>query len=99
LAVRRAAESVGQILETLSRNRRWGRRVFEGKALLVWEDVVGESLREHTRPVRVDGGRLVVAVEDSVWKQEISLLQGEIIEKLNDRIGSEVIRDIVLVVR
>ena len=97
--MKRAAESVGDILGRLSRNRRWGKRVFESKALMIWEDVVGESLRAHTRPVRVKEGRMVVAVEDSVWKQEISLLQGEIIEKLNDRIGSEVIRDIVLVVR
>ena len=97
--MRGTLESVGQILETLSHRRRWGRRVVEGKALLLWEDVVGESLRAHTQAVRVDGGRLVVTVEDAVWKQEISLLRGEIIEKLNDRMGSDIIRDIVLVVR
>ncbi|MCK4546922.1 MAG: DUF721 domain-containing protein [Candidatus Eisenbacteria sp.] len=93
------AESVGQVLERLFENRAWGRRIFEGKALAAWNDVVGGSLKTHTNPVRIKNGRMVVAVEDSIWKQEVSLLRGEIIRKLNDRIGREAIQDIILVVR
>ena len=92
------AEKLGDILERLSRRAKWGRRLSEGKALLMWKDVVGGSLRAHTRPVRIDNGEMTIAVDDSLWKQEVGLLQGEIIRKLNDRMGREVVRDIRLVV-
>ncbi len=91
-------EKLGDILERLSRREGWGKRLSEGKALLMWKDVVGESVRAHTRPVRIDNGKMTIAVDDSLWKQEVGLLQGEIIRKLNDRMGKKVVRDIRLVV-
>ena len=94
----RGTERVSDILDRLSRRARWGRKLTEAKALLVWKDVVGGSLRAHARPVRIENGELTIAVEDSLWKQEVCLLQGEIIRKLNDRMGDEVVRDIRLVV-
>lgn len=71
----------------------------EGRALGLWKGVVGESLGKHTHPLRVKDGRIVIAVEDPIWKQEVGLLSREIIRKLNEGMGREVIRDIVLVVR
>jgi predicted nucleic acid-binding Zn ribbon protein len=94
----RSAESVGKILSHLLTDVSWGRRVAEARVLTLWEDVVGETLGKHTRPLRVREGRMVVAVEDPIWKQEIALLRGEIIRNLNRRMGRDVVRDIVLVV-
>ena len=91
-------EKVGDILERLSSRARWGKKLSEGKALLIWKDVVGGSLRAHTKPIRIDNGEMTIAVADSLWKQEVDLLQGEIIRKLNERMGSEVVRDIRLIV-
>ena len=94
----RQTEKVSDILERVFTRARWGKRVSEGRALFLWNDVVGDSLRSHTRPVRIENGNMTVAVDDSLWKQEVGLLQGEIIQKLNARMGGEVVRDIRLVV-
>lgn len=95
----RQAESVGDVLSRLLQDLGWGRRVFETRALGLWKGVVGEPLATHTTPLSVKGGKIVVAVKDPVWKQEIHLLRAEIIRKLNEKMESEVISDIVLVIR
>lgn len=92
------SESVGEILKRVCERTRWGRRVSESRALDLWAEVVGESLRQHSRPRRVRDGRLVVAVEDAVWKQEITLLGADILRRLNERMGGDRILEIVLVV-
>jgi predicted nucleic acid-binding Zn ribbon protein len=97
--VRGRTEAIGDILGRLFERKGWGKRVFEGRALSVWGDVVGKSVKAHSRPVRVKDGKMIVAVDDSVWKQEISFLSEEIIWRINERMGREVVREIVLVVR
>ena len=94
-----STESVGDILGRLCRSTSWGGRLAEGQALNVWSEVVGDSLREHTQPLRVRDGKMIVAVRDSVWKQEISLLHEELIQRLNEKIGRPLINDVVLIVR
>jgi predicted nucleic acid-binding Zn ribbon protein len=95
----RRTERVGDILERLCRNTAWGGRIAEGQALSLWGEVVGESLRENTHAVKIRDGKIVVVVRDSLWKQEISLLRGEIVNRLNEKIGRPLIRDVILVVR
>ena len=92
------AERVGDILGRLFESMSWGRRVFEGRALTLWSDVVGKAVGQHSRPLRIENGKIVVEVKDAIWKQEILLLSPEIIQKMNERLGEEVVKDIVLVV-
>lgn len=95
----RNTERFGNILERILCEARWGRRVSEGRALFLWKEIVGDSLQAHTRPLRIENGKMVVAVDDSLWKQEVALLQSEIIGKLNERMGRDVVSDLRLVVR
>jgi predicted nucleic acid-binding Zn ribbon protein len=47
-------------------------------------------------PVRIIKGTLTVAVSSGPWKQELNFLKAMMIEKLNDRLGSQLVREIVL---
>ena len=95
----RGTESVGRILERLFERAGWGRKVFEGRALLIWGDIVGDAVAAHARALSVRDGMLFVEVDDAVWKQEIRLLQDNIIKRMNERLGDAVVRDMDLVVR
>jgi hypothetical protein len=69
-------------------------RMKEARAMALWPDVVGEMLAARTRPLHVNRGTLVVAVASSAWAQQLSLLKPQLIAKLAERVGPNVIRDL-----
>ncbi len=74
----------------------WGLdRVSKEQELFnVWDKAVGEPISKCTRPVAVHNGRLVVAVKDSAWMQELSFMKRDIKRKLNRVLGRDVVREI-----
>ena len=63
-----------------------------------WEELVGSSVARHTRPVRLAGGTLVVAVDQPAWATQLRVLAPGILERLTERTG-EVIDQLEVVVR
>lgn len=54
---------------------------------LAWAEVVGERIAAAARPVSERSGEAVVACADSVWAQELDLMQTELLERLRARLG------------
>jgi hypothetical protein len=52
-----------------------------------WEEVVGEALADRTRPLRMDGGRLVLAVDEPAIATHVRFLQGELLARLEALLG------------
>ncbi len=63
-------------------------------AVVLWGVVVGDVVSEVTKAEKVEAGTLVVRVETSVWRQELHMQKGEIIKKLNKKIGTNAIKEI-----
>jgi predicted nucleic acid-binding Zn ribbon protein len=64
-----------------------------------WEECVGAHVATHARPVRLDGGVLVVEVDEPAWATQIALLSNTIRERLVTVTGIEVARVEVRVFR
>lgn len=60
----------------------------------VWDEVVGGRIASVAQPDRLDFDTLFVAVSDSIWLQQLSYLQQEVLEKLNRALGRKVINRI-----
>ena len=75
------------------------RKLAECRAMLAWPDAVGPVLARHTHALRVAHGRLEVAVPTSVWRNQLSLMQRDLVSRLNRIAGAEVISNLVLVNR
>lgn len=54
-----------------------------------WSAVAGERLAGHCRPLALRDGVLVVAVTDPLWATELRYRQGELLERLAERLGGE----------
>ena len=52
-----------------------------------WPEVVGERIAAVAAPVSERGGEVTVSCTDSVWAQELDLMQGELLERLRARLG------------
>jgi predicted nucleic acid-binding Zn ribbon protein len=64
-----------------------------------WEECVGAHVAAHARPVRLDGGVLVVEVDEPAWATQIALLSNTIRERLVTVTGIDVDRVEVRVFR
>lgn len=52
-----------------------------------WSEVVGEALAARTRPVKLDGSRLVLAVDEPAIATHVKFLQAELLARLGDLLG------------
>lgn len=71
-------------------------RLREAEIWRLWPAVVGPAISSRAQPLRIINGTLTVAVSSGPWMQELSFLKGMIREKLNERLGGEIVKEIVL---
>ena len=64
-----------------------------------WPTVVPERISKFSRAVSLVDGRLIVEVTEPAWKQELLLSKKKIIRRLNERMGAQLVGDIVIKVR
>jgi predicted nucleic acid-binding Zn ribbon protein len=55
----------------------------------VWTSTVGERVAAAAQPVAERAGALVVSCSDSIWAQELDLMQEQLLERLHKRLGEE----------
>ena len=61
-----------------------------------WEEIVGKAISSRTSKVYIKDGVLFVHLKSSVVRNELLMLREALKEKLNQKAGSEVIKEIVL---
>jgi len=88
------AERIGKILEELFDSLGMQEAIAQGKVLSLWEKAVGEVVARHTWARNIKGGILVVEVEDSSWLQELLFMKEMIREKINQLVGTQVVKEI-----
>lgn len=85
---------IGTVLEKSLKKLRLEKGIKQWKILDIWDKVVGEQIAAVTRPGYVKGKILYIFVRDSIWLQELIFLERMIIEKLNNKIGDNIIESI-----
>ena len=87
----------GRISETdtqLTSPQRWNEyRVWE-----VWEAAVGEALARKACPMKIQNGTLFVMVSHSILIQELQFAKATLRDRLNQKLGASVVRDIRFVI-
>jgi len=61
-----------------------------------WEETVGKAIASRTSKIYIKDHILYVSLSSSVVRNELLMLRRELKEKLNEKAGSEVIKDIIL---
>jgi len=70
-------------------------KVREQSSLLVWDEVVGERIAGAAQPTFARDGILFVTAKSAVWSNELTFRKQDIIERLNRRVGTRAVRDII----
>lgn len=90
-------EKIGRILETYLKDLGIENPIKKYEALTLWSSVVGEKISSITKPERLSDGKMFVKVKNDTWRNELVYHKKSIIVKLNKQLGSEIVRDIVLI--
>lgn len=54
-----------------------------------WSEVVGDGLAARTRPLKIDGKRLVLAVDEPAIATHVRFLQAELLARLAELLGPD----------
>lgn len=87
---------LGDLLTEELKGHGLAERLREAEIWRLWPEVVGHAISSRAQPLRIINGTLTVAVSSGPWMQELSFLKGMMKEKLNGRLGGEVVKEIVL---
>lgn len=85
---------IGNILNNLLRSFH---EKANGDLVLVWrywDEIVGETIAQNARPSAFKGRLLYVDVASSPWIHRLQFLKKDIIGRLNQVVGKQVINDI-----
>ena len=67
---------------------------LEELACAAWSAAVGRRIALRTRAVRMVRTRLIVEVEDAVWRRQLFALSGQILRNLEKSIGPGTVEDL-----
>src|SRR4051794_36225956 len=59
-----------------------------------WSKAVGKRLAERTRAIKLVRDRLVVEVEDELWRKNLWSLRYQILKNIEKAIGTEIVADV-----
>ena len=55
-----------------------------------WNEIVGDVVAAHVQPVKLDGTRLVVEVDEPAWATQLKFLEADLRARLQATIGATV---------
>jgi predicted nucleic acid-binding Zn ribbon protein len=73
-----------------------GSKLSEIGVINSWEEIVGKAISSRTSKIYIKDQVLFVHLNSSVVRNELLMLRQELKNKINEKAGSEVIKDIVL---
>jgi predicted nucleic acid-binding Zn ribbon protein len=86
---------LGDVVDRLSTARGWARRLEGARVHGLWEEIAGSNLAEHTEPVRLHGGVLVVRATSSSWAAQLPYMANEILRRANAVLGEGTVTRVV----
>jgi predicted nucleic acid-binding Zn ribbon protein len=54
-----------------------------------WAEAVGDRVAAVSKPVSERAGTVTIECSDPVWASELELMQGQLLERLRDRLGAQ----------
>jgi hypothetical protein len=85
---------LGEVLQQSLKRLDISERLTEYGVWPIWNDTVGASIARNAQPEKIRNGTLFVRVKSSVWMQQLQYMKEIIAEKLNQRLGGEVVKNI-----
>jgi hypothetical protein len=91
-------ERLGQVLDKSLKRLELSPRLDEYGVWPIWNETVGPTIARNAQPEKIRNGTLFVKVTSPVWMQQLQYMKEMISEKLNQRLKTDIVRNIFFVV-
>lgn len=92
----KGTQSIGQAIMDFLKENQLEQPLLERQLVAKWGTVMGTTVNELTRSVEIKNGVLYVKVKSAALRQQLFECRFEVVKKMNDSIGAEVIHDVRL---
>lgn len=86
------AEAIGDYIKEMKLDK----GLSEIALINSWEEVAGRAIATRTSKIYIKDGILYIHLKSSVVRNELLMLRQELMEKLNQKAGRDIIKEIVL---
>ncbi|MCQ2312812.1 MAG: DUF721 domain-containing protein [Paludibacteraceae bacterium] len=92
----KGTQSIGQAIMDFLKENQLEQPLLERQLVAKWGEVMGALVSEMTRSVEIKNGVLYVKVKSAALRQQLFECRFEVVKKMNESVGAEVIRDVRL---
>lgn len=92
---RTEAKNIGQIIDDVLRKEHLDVALDEHRASALWPQIVGDGINRYTIRRYVKDGVMTVHLSSASLKAELMLNRDAIIQRINQALGRDIIREIV----
>ena len=86
--------SIADVLNIYLRETGLEKTVLEDKVVVLWPEIMGDTVARLTRSVEVKNGMLIVHISSAALKAQLFECRFELVKKINDAVGGNAIRDV-----
>lgn len=90
----RDPQGIDLVLKKVLGNLGWNAGMNAGRVLEEWDEIVGEKVSSHCRPVSLEDGVLVVSASSSAWAAQLRMLTGQLVTTIEEHVGSHVVSEL-----
>ena len=91
---RKEVKSVGELILKNLREQGLETPLQQKRLVAAWPEVMGEMIAGYTQDLFIKNQTLFVHLTNPALRADLSMMRLEIVKKLNDAVGSQVIADI-----
>lgn len=88
---------IGDQLDRLLSDRGWQVDVAAGSVMGRWDEIVGEAVATHARPVSFSEGELTVRADSTAWTTQLRLLSSTLLGNFEQAVGADVVQSLRIV--
>ncbi len=88
------AESLDNILKEVVSDLNLGHKLKLSLIFNHWENIVGAQISKKAKPRTLREGILFVSVANSTWANELDLMSGQLVERINSYLGKNLVKGI-----
>jgi len=70
------------------------RRLKAAEIAQDWEAMVGDVIASHVQPVSLERGLLTLKADSSVWRQQITLLKPQLLDRISSQFSRYKVREL-----
>lgn len=90
------AISVGEALQKALESSGWNKRLLEIQIKKEWPQIAGKTIAKYTKSIQLREYNLIITTDVAALKQELQYNKESIIQKINDHLKQEVVRQITI---